>query len=686
MLNNHIPVVHHYYTDMLISLANFFDNVVFTPNIIKHFEFNIGNKSLQLDYKTQKEFPSIVITYEQSQMQQYHDWFLHRPAVSNQLLIPVLYNATKDLTLLIQEALYDHSITVNINCESSLQLLELQHRLEYYFPLNKYIEWFNYYTFINIPQFFLTPLLFDTNNDVLHNLFLKRDLLTDDLDHMVSVKYDPLVKLINLAPNGINSDNKSFSLVLNFQVMNYVPLYFQIPPDEIPRLNKKIKELQIDNICLPLDPTIPIIKLGYYDYHSKYKESFVPILNIVENEFETTFVEDNVEYVLIGKLIKRFEQYTGKIESDDYSYSVLVEIHETHNFLDVLINGGITGVIVNPIWDRDNGVISGIFNGQFDTNNFSRVLITDQNVNITLDLNTKVIYHEFDNLELYNSCNSIKQTEFTYHSIPYGVLTLFNNKYNDSRLNFESDKSVVTSCCVYTKEDDFLKIINVSSPILQNGVIDVQVENVYSDLSKTEYFNISGCINDKNLGYFIEQINEQEITHTQSVYILISGIFNNVPKFGASYIDHISLDIGAMTDPSSVYFTTSSEQFHNFNTTFNEVDEVLFSAVIPNIKPYLFFDCDYAYINLSLYHNFGIDDLNALHWTLFFKEVSYSDLNSDFKLIPYYNNSLFHCIALRIPIKFYTLTFGKYSKGCQSFYFKLFNRIGAKSSNADISE
>ena len=58
---HNIPAVHNYYSDMLVSFANFFDNVVFGSDTIKHYKFNIGNKTIQLNYKTQESFPSIII-------------------------------------------------------------------------------------------------------------------------------------------------------------------------------------------------------------------------------------------------------------------------------------------------------------------------------------------------------------------------------------------------------------------------------------------------------------------------------------------------------------------------------------------------------------------------------------------------------------------------------------------------
>ena len=48
---HNIPAVHNYYSDMLVSFANFFDNVVFGSDTIKHYQFNIGNKTIQLNYQ-----------------------------------------------------------------------------------------------------------------------------------------------------------------------------------------------------------------------------------------------------------------------------------------------------------------------------------------------------------------------------------------------------------------------------------------------------------------------------------------------------------------------------------------------------------------------------------------------------------------------------------------------------------
>jgi hypothetical protein len=57
--------IHSWYGDLLLSVRVLFDNHIFqNREYIKRYEFNMGNRTIQLpvDYKPNFEFPNIIVT------------------------------------------------------------------------------------------------------------------------------------------------------------------------------------------------------------------------------------------------------------------------------------------------------------------------------------------------------------------------------------------------------------------------------------------------------------------------------------------------------------------------------------------------------------------------------------------------------------------------------------------------
>ena len=665
-----IPTIHNYYSDLFLSLANYFDKILGNDKI-QHYEFNIGNKAFQLNYKTQKGLPSCIINYNTSRMEQYYDWFLHRPDMGNHFLIPIVYDATKNLSLYIQEAQYEHSISVIFNCNSVFEMLELQHRFDPYLPLNKYIEVFNYYTFFEIPQYFLNPLMFDTNRDTIYNLYTKRDSLTNELVEMASVKYDPLIRVDNFQSAGIDTDNKTFTLNMELSILNPVPLYFQIPSEDIPILNKKINEISINNICLPLYEDIPIINLKFLDHSNYFQELYLPLLNINDNnDFITEFNHNDHQYILSGTIETKTIIYSATIESDNYSYPINIKIINNN---DIIIDGILIGKIINPIINNNDHTISGIFQGTFNTNNLSIRSNITENVIINLNIPTKIINYNLTNLKLKNK-NIPKKIEILDHiTIPYGIISLLTHNYSDNRLNLNLEKSLITKLGIYDSSSNSLNVINDIISINKYGNIKYVTENKVNK-KFTEYYSIDGCINPYTWNYSFVQTNEQNKVNSHALYLILDGVFDNRPKYGSSTIDHISYDIAISSEPSPVYLTSSFKQFHDF--TFNnklEDSKLIYSAAIPNTLDFIRKDDNYAYINLMPYDQIKLySDIKNYKWSLYFQDHIYTNLNSNFVLDECFESPFYYAIVLKIPIKYYILNFKNNNNVTDIFYFKLF--------------
>lgn len=678
-----IPAIHNYYSDLMLSLAYFFDNIVFDSDSIKGYQFNIGSKTFQLDYKSQVSLPSAIINYNSSELTQYHDWFIHRIELGNPFLIPILYNNTKDLTLLLQEAAYEHSVSVTINYESVMQLLEAEHRLRTLLPLNKYIEYFTFYTFYEIPQYYLNPLMFDINKDKIFNLFTKRDTITDNLVEMASVKYNPMIRLNSLGNNGINSDNRSFSLSLDFTILNPVPMYFQFDAGDVPRLIKQKQEIYIEDICLPIYENIPIIQIKYIENNNTISK-YIPLLNIDKlNNFQTQFDD----YLLTGTIIDKWEFYHATIESDTYSYSCSIKVLKQLETFNIYVEGPLEGHIINPVWDEGSSEITGLFIGRF---NYSTVDTKDdirEPVVITIDPNTKYIQFNLKDVKLKNKLTKKEIDIENILTIPYGLLTLLNKNFSDSRLNLICDKSLLTGFEIYNTHDNKIEFVPSISNISEYGTIQSSsdVTHIINEESFTEYFSLTGCINPTTWKYSFTQIYEQEKVISYPIYALISATFDNMPKYGANYIDHLNIDMLATYKGSPVYTTTSDRYFHDFLFLKKDTENILFTVAVANTSEYIEKDCEYAYIFLTKHDDIRIKNrnLNKLFFTMIFNNQMYSNLNTDFKIV--FIQKRFYCaIAIRVPIKFYTINFAKYNKCTDTFFIKIYEDRG--SINAQVSE
>jgi len=95
---------HNFYGDILLSIRTLFDNHIFqNRNYAKRYEFNMGNRAIQLpiDYKPNFEFPNLIVTLNDEVSS-----FGQRPDVSQKIpgfnldQTPVLYNRSTEVTLL----------------------------------------------------------------------------------------------------------------------------------------------------------------------------------------------------------------------------------------------------------------------------------------------------------------------------------------------------------------------------------------------------------------------------------------------------------------------------------------------------------------------------------------------------------------------------------------------------------
>ncbi len=234
--------VHNFYGDLLLSVRTLFDNYIFqNRNYAKRYEFNMGNRALQLpqDYKPNFEFPNLIVTLNDDVPS-----YGQRPDVSQKIpgfnldQIPVLYNATTGITLLVQEEMVNVPIAITINCESQFQAKEVAVMVKRWLPINKFISFLTMTSYLEVSAEFLSRVNFNPAIHSISNLYTKLNKRTGDIDYCYSMQYLPMIRLDSITTSIPDSTQRSFSVVVDITYMIQMPLFMF--SDKIPGVVEKI--------------------------------------------------------------------------------------------------------------------------------------------------------------------------------------------------------------------------------------------------------------------------------------------------------------------------------------------------------------------------------------------------------------------------------------------------------------
>jgi hypothetical protein len=282
-------LIHNVYSDLLSSCSYFLNNFVLTDYHIKiqNFQYNIGNSSYQLNYETQYELPSAIISLQSPIPFINRPYTFHRNILNNKNKISVLYDRTKDIELFVQEEMYTVPVLININCESQLQALEIQHRIMNYMPLNKYLQAYTYTSFFEIDPNLLSKYLIDVSKDKVDNLFYKQNKYTDSFDYCFSVEYEPLIRL-NSCDIGIDSStSSSFQVSCSFEFLTHIPVYMIAPNVNWSNLVSH-NHLQYNNIPVPAreDHDYILVELNNTISNASHKELWYLNNGLIQGEYK----------------------------------------------------------------------------------------------------------------------------------------------------------------------------------------------------------------------------------------------------------------------------------------------------------------------------------------------------------------------------------------------------------------
>jgi len=235
--------IHNYYSDVLLSIRTLFDSIIFKPDFIKYYSFNIANRTFEVsqrDYKPNRELPAAVITL---QTERYT--FGERPTnilqspMENINQIPVLRDPETERTIFVQEEFVTVPIIVNVNCESQLQAKEVEFYIKRFLPLTKYIQLYSFTSFLEIDPTILFKLDMDFTKRHITNLFTRLNKNLGQPEHCFSMSYRPLVQLTSIDANIATPEQSTYSVNMSLDINIQCPLYllYDFPVKTIERIN-----------------------------------------------------------------------------------------------------------------------------------------------------------------------------------------------------------------------------------------------------------------------------------------------------------------------------------------------------------------------------------------------------------------------------------------------------------------
>lgn len=226
--------IHNFYSDLLLSIRTLFDSIIFKPDFIKYYSFNIANRTFELsrrDYKPNYALPAAIINLREDSYT-----FGERPNViqnhnmNNINTIPVLVDSETEKVILQQEEHTTIQTEVNINCESQFQASEINYHIKRFLPLTKYIQLHSFTSFLEIPPDILLNYGLDFNNREITNLFVRLNKNLGESEYCYSVKFDPIIYLNSSSVNIGDSSQRSFVVNLDISFQLQMPIFLVYQP------------------------------------------------------------------------------------------------------------------------------------------------------------------------------------------------------------------------------------------------------------------------------------------------------------------------------------------------------------------------------------------------------------------------------------------------------------------------
>ena len=516
-MQNQYSFHYMFYSDLLLSLRYFFNNIIFQTDLIKNFEFNTGSRTFQLNYKSQHELPTALINYQTTRAITYHPYVFQNTPNLNR--IPVLFNRTKDLLLELQEELYEVTVDITINCESQLQALEMEQMIQHFSPPNKYFQHYRFYSFMKIDNAFVHPDIFDPNMDLIYNLFTKYNRRANSVDYCFAVEYKPMIKFESVQAQISSSDARSFAISCPLNIMTPVPVYQVIPEDQKPLKSKPIRLYNRSDIVVSTDEVDSLL-LSFRD--EEVICSVIP--DTVTGAFTGEFIRDDTTYTI-----------TGIIDTEEIICDGVVTI--ANRQFNCSFN-----VVRNLLTAKDVIIVSGPLSGTLTNAHFSDTGISGF-LKATVGNFEIADYIDVDELVVIRRSKILKnfqvESSLTQNVKVLSVKNIYNTNLDLSprRMKLQTENSSITKLAVL--KNNIQTIITLSTPI---------------PISSTGIFNGSFTFGDSVTGVLMGNVNIQtgnltyDVIFSEDDYILSVLFFNLQFKTGQYYgsrtIERQSINIG----------------------------------------------------------------------------------------------------------------------------------------------
>ena len=421
--------IHSFYADLLLSTRVLFDNNIFqNPNYIKKYEFNIGNRAIQLpkDFNTTYEFPNIVTTLNDESLS-----MGQRPDVSLSIAgfnvdqVPVLYDPVNLNILYVQEEMVNVPISITINCESQLQAKEAANVVKRWLPFNKFIQFLEYTSFLEISLQFLDDNLFKLNDGNIINLYTKLNKRSGRVEQCFSMTYKPFIRLDSVSTSIPDSTLRSFQVSVDITYMIQFPLFLyndQQPKQAIERIDF---DMNASAGFEPINDT-PTAKMINNNSKDDLKKGYIKRQYLVFDDNSTTSTS-NIDSVALPcgqtNIVSTNGNMSVVLGANDFIYITLSSDPNTQYKTDVNTIDPTTGVTI-PVDNNTFLLVTKSINCTsvhislneyrhilricFDPKDF--LLIIDFSYNLMSGINTVKTWTNYT-LDLVNNC-----VEFSFNN------------------------------------------------------------------------------------------------------------------------------------------------------------------------------------------------------------------------------------------------------------------------------
>jgi hypothetical protein len=525
-----------------------YDKYVFANDkYIKRYEFNIGNRTFQLPYdlKPNFEFPNMIVTLNDE-----NPAFGQKPEVSQNIKgwnidqVPVMWNETNNSVIYVQEEMILIPITSSINCESQLQAKEVANVIKRWLPNNKFIQFLEFVSFLELSKDFLSINNFNPDLQKINNIYQKINKRSGDLEYCFGMHYKPFIRLESISSTIPDSTQRSYQVTVDITYMIQTPLYLyndQLPNSPVERINFA---LGISSGFEPIS-TIPAFKLltnntaddsGYV----KKKIIFYEDLSTSDNHLVDMIV------LLKNETYKKSMDFTVYKKVDDIFY-IRVEDKKYKIALKDL------SAIPSKIPINDNETISVTMD---DNYNITAYLYRKLKIfPITFNTSEFILTTEYE-YDIISTDIDTEKTTIKYNFKDY-ILDEENNTVNFSFLNSEWNKispSLLKPFIIqfYTKQ----QLIKSNSNLAANEIQNIKIINLQSTLVVITWASIpltTSCI-EYGLDETYGLLSNKDEKYTKSHRVILYGL---TPNTEYHYRVNTIKENGRLVLSDDIIFTTS---------------------------------------------------------------------------------------------------------------------------------